>query len=125
MDGQVGHTHQFAEDVAGSGVFGRFAARHAAVAPLANDPALSGQGVDEVDAPAVIQQTQQLRPQSVEVARLNLDQQVTADDVDDVAAEFDLELVARLRQVFLQPGMEGALGQLADVRYRGGHGILS
>ena len=70
--------------------------------------------MDEVDAAAVIQQPAQLRPQGIEVARLNLDQQITADDVDDVAAELDLEPVAGLGQVLLQRGVERALGELAD-----------
>ena len=44
-----------------------------------------------------------IRDRGIEVARLNLDQQVVAPDVDDVAAE-----------VGLQRGVEGAFGELAD-----------
>jgi hypothetical protein len=62
----------------------------------------------------VVEQAARLRPQDVEVAALNLDQQVVADNIDDVAAEAHLEPVARPRQVLLQRGVEGALGELAD-----------
>jgi len=57
------------------------------------------------------------------VAGLNLDQQVVANDVDDVAAELDLEPVARLGQVFFQRGVERALGELADAGADGKHVI--
>jgi len=39
------------------------------------------------------------------VAGLDFDEQVVADDVDDVAAELDLELVAGLGQMLLQRGV--------------------
>ena len=70
-----------------------------------------GQRVDKVDMATFIEQAEQLRPQGVKVAGLNLDQQLAANDVDDEAAEFDLELIALPRQVILEPGVERTFGQ--------------
>ena len=50
------------------------------------------------------------------MAGLDFDKQVVADEVDDVAAELDLQRVARLAQVLLEGGVEGALGEEADAR---------
>lgn len=77
-------------------------------AVFTDDPAFGGHGMDQANS-VLREQALQFRPQGVEVARLNLDQQVIAHDVDDVTAELNLQRVARLGEVRLQRGMKRAL----------------
>jgi hypothetical protein len=94
----------------------------------ADDPGREGNRVDQPDE-AVLHQPLELLPERAEAARLDLDQQVAADEIDLASLEWDLGLVAGLPVPVLEGGVKGALIEGGDVvagwRRFAGHGVTA
>ena len=67
-----------------------------------------------VDGPSAVETARQLRPDVCEAARLDLDQQVAPDDVDDEPGHPDLESIPGSGVPLLQGSVERLLVQQAD-----------
>ena len=96
---------------------GRASASQDAAARVDLDhPAVDCDGMHEPDPSAARQEPDELRPHAREPARLDLDQQVAADEVDDPAVDGHLRVVAGLRVPRPQRGVQGTLAQRSDPR---------
>jgi hypothetical protein len=115
MDNEVGQAHEFEEKLFDSAAFGRFAAADLVVfGRYATHPPFLGDGVDDADG-VVGEETAEFAFEGGEVAGLDFDEQVAVNDVDEIAIEFDLELVAWAGQPFFEGGVEGGFLEGADL----------
>jgi len=108
LQDQFREADQLLEQVLDLASFGRLAALGQLLSSptLLDDPLFLCDGVDQPQ-PVIRDQMPQLLPQCREVAGLDLDQQVAPYDVDPVAFERDLKLVAGLNNPLLERGVQG------------------
>jgi hypothetical protein len=111
---ELGEAHQLGEQIDGRAAPGRLAARgHPARRVDLHDPRLQGDRVHEAHGVAG-DQARQLALDGREPARLDLDQNALADEIDHEAVDGHLEAIAGLGAPALQRRVQRLLAERSD-----------
>jgi hypothetical protein len=112
IEEEAGEAHQLREHIVDLAVAGGEATTgHLAVGPDPHDELVGRDRVDDSHPMSGSEEVGELGSHSGEATRLDLDQQVIADDVDDEAVHRDFDLITGLGAPALQRGMERLLAE--------------